>query len=206
MESMNARQLWQAVLADLEGGISRNAFANWFANTSLSTVSDDVATVTAPHAFAASTLQARYARQVERSLGDILGRPIRVTFTTSDRAGMLDVPSPAATTEEKPAPEAPVPAPQPRSSQRKNDNVPGGVVRNRQLELAASPANGLNPRLTFDTYVVGSSNRLAHAAALAVADNPGGQFNPLFVHGGVGLGKTHLLHAIGHRPCHSIRT
>ncbi len=201
MESMNARQLWQAVLADLEGGISRNAFANWFANTSLSSVSDDLATVTAPHAFAASTLQARYTRQVERALGDILGRPIRVTFTTSDRAGMLDVPAHQAEAEAEPAPQSTGPATPPRSNPRKpaTGSTPSGIVRNRQLELAASPANGLNPRLTFDTYVVGSSNRLAHAAALAVADNPGGQFNPLFVHGGVGLGKTHLLHAIGHR-------
>ena len=199
MESMNARQLWQAVLADLEGGISRNAFANWFANTSLSSVSDDVATVTAPHAFAASTLQARYARQVERALGEILGRPIRVTFTTSDRAGMLDVPSPSIEPEAAPVSDTSAPATPPRQPQRKSPASPPDIVRNRQLELSASPQNGLNPRLTFDTYVVGSSNRLAHAAALAVADNPGGQFNPLFVHGGVGLGKTHLLHAIGHR-------
>jgi chromosomal replication initiator protein len=198
VESMNARQLWQAVLADLEGGISRNAFANWFANTSLSSVSDDVATVLAPHAFAASTLQARYARQVERALGNILGRPIRVTFTTTDRVGMLE---PAQTPTTEPAAPASLPQPSQRSSPRRVavDVPQPGLVRNRQLELTAAARNGLNPRLTFDTYVVGSSNRLAHAAALAVADHPGTQFNPLFVHGGVGLGKTHLLHAIGHR-------
>jgi chromosomal replication initiator protein len=201
VESMNARQLWQAVLADLEGGISRNAFANWFANTSLTSVNEDLATVTAPHAFAASTLQARYTRQVERSLGDILGRPVRVTFTTSDRAGMLEsapadpeVPTSVAPREPTASPPAGRPFPRNPSG---SSQIP--LVRNRQLELTASPASGLNARLIFDTYVVGSSNRLAHAAALAVADNPGGQFNPLFVHGGVGLGKTHLLHAIGHR-------
>ena len=201
MESMNARQLWQAVLGELEGGISRNAFANWFANTSLASVDDDVATVMAPHAFAASTLQARYARQVERALADILGRPIRVAFTTSDRAGMLD---PAPTDEAVPVttdqePPAPVSPGRPASRRPGAERVQPGLVRNRQLELAPVAPNGLNPRLTFDTYVMGSSNRLAHAAALAVADNPGSQFNPLFVHGGVGLGKTHLLHAIGHR-------
>lgn len=195
MESMNARQLWQAVLTELENGISRNAFTNWFANTSLVGVEDDLATVNAPHAFAASTLQARYMRQVERALSGILGRPIQVVFTTSDGAGMLE----RSVEENSALQDSPSSVPRPIQRRSANAGSESGLIRNHQLPLTPVAPNGLNPRLIFDTYVVGSSNRLAHAAALAVADHPGSQFNPLFIHGGVGLGKTHLLHAIGHR-------
>jgi chromosomal replication initiator protein len=194
MESMNPRQLWQAVLTDLESTISRNAFTNWFLQTGLVGVEDDVAIVTAPHAYAASTLESRYASQVEKALTRIVGRPIQASFTVRGTNPDLEPRHP------EPATQPPAPAtPERRPPPRRPAQTDPGVVRSRQLELAPTSPNGMNPRLTFDTYIVGSSNRLAHAAANAVADHPGGKFNPLFVYGGVGLGKTHLLHAIGHR-------
>ena len=195
MESMNARQLWQAVLADLETSITRNAFTNWFLHTGLAGVEDDVAIVTAPHSYAASTLQNRYAPQVEKALTRIIGRPIQATFTVADKAGLPTTPHLADVGAKLAEPRARQPERRTRPAQPASD----GVVTNKQLELSPTAPNGLNSRLTFDSYVVGSSNRLAHAASLAVADHPGGPYNPLFVHGGVGLGKTHLLHAIGHK-------
>ena len=195
---MNARQLWQAVLADLETSITRNAFTNWFLQTGLAGVEDDVATVTAPHSYAASTLQNRYAPQVEKALTRIIGRPIQATFTVAEKPGGPEAfGTPIASNGAPTTSEARPRPPERRAKPGRPAN--DGLVSNRQLELTPSAPNGLNRRLTFDTYVVGSSNRLAHAASLAVADHPGGKFNPLFVHGGVGLGKTHLLHAIGHK-------
>ncbi|MBA2246836.1 MAG: hypothetical protein H0W23_01805, partial [Chloroflexia bacterium] len=111
--SMNANQLWQAVLADLESRISRRAFDNWFRQTSLVSVEDDVALIAAPNAFSASTLQARYASQVERAFAGIVGRRIDVRFAVAlkrpeeapaahtvaadpDPAGTGEVPSPGS--------------------------------------------------------------------------------------------------------------
>ncbi|MBA3379925.1 MAG: chromosomal replication initiator protein DnaA, partial [Chloroflexia bacterium] len=158
-------------------------------------VEDDVAIVTAPHSYAASTLQNRYAPQVEKALTRIIGRPIQATFTVADKAGLPTTPHLADVGAKLAEPRARQPERRTRPAQPVSD----GVVTNKQLELSPTAPNGLNSRLTFDSYVVGSSNRLAHAASLAVADHPGGPYNPLFVHGGVGLGKTHLLHAIGHK-------
>ena len=244
---MQAHQLWQAVLSDMQGRLSRGAFDNWLRHTSIVDFADDIATVGAANTFTASTLQARYAGQIEEAVSAIVGRPITVNFvvhhapaTEADAAGYVGRGRTAATRAAGAGEGAARPSVS-RSSggavaaidatsddasdagrgstaitgrRTADDNVapgPAGAQRRaapagrpdgrngQQLPLAATPTHGLNPRYVYETYIVGSSNRFAHAASLSVADHPGGKFNPFFVHGGVGLGKTHLLHAIGHR-------
>ena len=189
---MQADQLWQAVLGQLQTRLTRSAFDNWLRQTTLVDFVDDVAVVAAPNTFSVSTLQSRYAAQVEQELASIIGRPIRVRFTIMNSEGEDAHPEEPAASERRAelrrVPEANRP--------RRVDPSP---PQPNQLELAPTTAHGLNPRYVYANYVVGSSNRFAHAASLSVAEKPGGMYNPFFIHGGVGLGKTHLLHAIGHR-------
>jgi chromosomal replication initiator protein len=185
---MQATQLWQAVLGELQARLPKNSFNNWLRQTAIVDFGDDVATVSAPSTFAVSTLQGRYAGQVESAMSALVGRPVRVRFIV------------AAADAEANGAQTPASEPAPRSrkqSEAKREKPPAPAEA--QLELAPTPQHGLNPRYIYANYVVGSSNRFAHAASLSVAENPGGMYNPFFVYGGVGLGKTHLLHAIGHR-------
>lgn len=221
---MQAKQLWQAVLGDLQVRLSRNAFENWLRPTTIIGFDDDIATVAAANTFGASTLQARYANDIEQVMSDIVGRPIRVEFTVlrneeprrDDPDIRLSSAQPTIPASHSAAQERRLPGgippeahdrTMPRSSDtpRRTSSAPVAATPrpapapSQQLSLAPTPSHGLNPRYIYDHYVVGSSNRFAHAASLAVADKPGGHYNPFFIHGGVGLGKTHLLHAIGHR-------
>ncbi|MCC6312463.1 MAG: chromosomal replication initiator protein DnaA [Thermomicrobiales bacterium] len=197
---MDAKQLWHAVQGELQARLSRTAFDNWVRDTQLVGFDNDLATIGAQSTVVVATLESRYAARIAEALATIVGRPVAVRFTVlgesdpaaerlnQETAAMLGgaAPEPAArSAARRPAERAPRPA--------------AGVPPPRQIELAAVPSHGLNPRYVYDAYVVGSSNRFAHAASLSVAEHPGGKYNPFFVHGGVGLGKTHLLHAVGHR-------
>jgi chromosomal replication initiator protein len=164
-----AHQLWQAALSELQLTLSRSSFDNWIRPARLVEVGSREATLSADSPQVATTLRNRFADDIGRVLSDLVGRPIDIVVTT-EPAASLDFDTPA---------------------QRALEPAP------RQLTLTTN--SGLNPRYIFDTYIVGGSNRFAHAASLAVADKPGEQYNPLYIWGGVGLGKTHLLHAIGHR-------
>ncbi|MCX7623028.1 MAG: chromosomal replication initiator protein DnaA [Thermomicrobium sp.] len=176
---MRPKQLWQVALGDLAKRVSRANFETWLKHTQLVAFENDCATIAAASSFAAEQLRSKFAGDIQETLSLLLGRPVSVQFTVigADEEATLSTR-----------------APQRRAAARES-----GEPATRQLALAPSPEHGLNPRYTFEKFVVGPSNRLAHAAALAVADRPGEKFNPLFIYGGVGLGKTHLLHAIGHR-------
>ncbi|PWH18831.1 MAG: chromosomal replication initiator protein DnaA [Anaerolineae bacterium] len=164
---MKAEQAWQAAIGQLQIEMPRAAFDTWVRQTEFLTYEDGCFIIGAPNAYACDWLQSRLTSAVSRLLTGLMGRSVQVRFTVWQNPNATE-----ATPNEEPewiAPAAPVSS--------KNGN--------------------LNPRYTFENYVVGANNRLAHAASLAVADKPAVAYNPLFIYGGVGLGKTHLLHAIG---------
>ncbi len=196
---MQAKQLWQAALDDLRRSTSQANFETWLRNTQVVEFEDDCATIGAPNSFAVEQLRNKFAVPIQKTLSVIAGRPIAVQFaviqgehSSASRRPQRQRKRPAAETSQpatngwkEPATTTPV-------------NTPANIAA-EQLELTSKPDHGLNPKYVFENFVVGSSNQLAHAASMAVADRPAESFNPLFLYGGVGLGKTHLLHAIGHR-------
>jgi len=172
----NAQKLWQATLGELQLQMTRATFDTWLRGSRVITFEDNKLTVFVRHAYAVDWLQNRLLPVIQRTLRRQAGPGIEVQFTTN--------------------------APQEEHLVLVPETVPDEVS---ELE-PARPGNGngngrpsstLNLRYTFDNFVVGSGNRLAHAACMAVAENPALAYNPLFVYGGVGLGKTHLLHALG---------
>jgi chromosomal replication initiator protein len=196
---MQAKQLWQAALEDLQRNLSRANFETWLRNTQVVEFEDDCATIGAPNTFAVEQLRNKFAVPIQQTLSVIAGRPIAVQFAVIQ--GEQATRSRRSQRQRK------------QTGTSENEHTHNGWSQServtpietppdlaaRQLELTSKPEHGLNPKYVFENFVVGSSNQLAHAAAMAVADRPAETFNPLFLYGGVGLGKTHLLHAIGHR-------
>lgn len=190
---MYFNQLWQTTLDDLRATrkVRARDFDAWLRPTCLVSLAREsgVAVVGAPDTFTKEQLDKRYRDHVVASLSSIVGRPVTVEFTVLNQARN----EPGNNKDERGGARS--------ATVSSNGRRPLATMSKhpaQQLELGQG-ADGLNARYVFDSFVVGSSNRLAHAASLAVADNPGQVYNPLFIYGGVGLGKTHLLHAIGHR-------
>jgi len=156
---------------------------------------EDTALLAAPNDFAKEVLEVRLRPMVTDVLSRELGRDIRIAVTVEPGIEPLTPEPEPAVEDEAPEPvaAAPVAAASPGLSStepfRPGSGSPGPRIDNDSR---------LNPKYTFDTFVIGSSNRFAHAAAVAVAEAPAKAYNPLFIYGGSGLGKTHLLHAIGH--------
>ena len=196
---VDARLLWRAVLADLQQTVPASAF-EWLRNTRLSGFDADVATVEVSDQVTAENLNRRYAREIERSLSERVGRPVTASFMADSRStAMPGIDSPGTSVRFREfAPERNNRETNRRARATGPRSTPGHESP-RQMTLAPARGHGLNPKYVFRTYVVGSANRFTHAASVSVAEHPGGKFNPLFIYGGVGLGKTHLLHAIGHR-------
>ena len=180
---MNTKQIWQAALGDLQVQMARNEFDTWIKPTALLALEDKLAIVETPNIFVRQELEGRYLASIIQTLTTILGYSVQVQVVIGSHAenGATEETRRPSTNGKPYAPAQPSRAP----------------VEQTQLELPAPRTAMLNPRYTFDSFIVGTSNRLAHAASLAVAEHPAMAYNPLFLYGGVGLGKTHLLHAVG---------
>ncbi len=161
-------EIWQQVLSVIQTKLSKPSFDTWFKSTKANFLNDNAVIITAPTTFAVEWLENRYTKLVSSTLSEYIGRPVDIKFAIEELR-----------TVEPPAPFPQVPA-----------------VRQPQTE--ETNMHMLNPKYTFDTFVIGAGNRFAHAASLAVAEAPAKAYNPFFLYGGVGLGKTHLMHAIGH--------
>jgi chromosomal replication initiator protein len=164
---MKAEQAWQAALGQLQLDMPKASFDTWVQNAEIVSYEDNVFIVGVTNAYARDWLESRLTSKINRLLCGIMNKTVSTRFIVW-KAGTEDVIEEVPL--QKPVEEAP--PLQPRTTSLIN-------------------------RYTFENFIVGSSNRLAHAASLAVAERPAQAYNPLFLYGGVGLGKTHLLHAIG---------
>ena len=172
--SETAEALWQSALQRLREATLSPGAKPWIEGTRPVRLSGNTIVLAAPSAFAKEWLETKYATLLTHTLGEIAGRHLDVQVLVDTKAASA-------------------------SQQASGDTA---IVLDPPTEVASarsvSASSPLSARYTFDSFVIGPSNRFAHAAALAVAEQPARSYNPLYVYGGPGLGKTHLLHAIGH--------
>lgn len=175
--------LWQTVLGEIELTVSRGAYVTWFKNTRLLRHKDEVLVVGVPNVFIKQQLERKYNQMIVEVLEKNGVKPERVEYKIYSS---INIPKKvdeetlilnASTTE--------------RVAQTVSQNRPTPST------LTHSYRQGLNDKYTFENFIVGSGNELAYAACQAIAANPGTKYNPLFLYGGVGLGKTHLIQAVG---------
>jgi chromosomal replication initiator protein len=182
--------LWQAVLGEIELSVSRGNFITWFKNTTLLRQDDEGITIGVPNVFIKQQLERKYNELIIETLRKNGAAPDKIEYkihtalknnssTTSAAQKQEAQEETVILTPTRPA-MAPKPAARPQS---------GALTHNYRL--------GLNEKYTFDNFIVGSGNELAYAACQAIAAQPGTKYNPLFLYGGVGLGKTHLIQAVG---------
>jgi len=152
----------------------------WFQGVRAVSLTDDVLTLAVPSSLAADRIRSSYTGMLADTLRDVTGQQLRVELTVE-----------TDTRPEEALPSVPPTVPTPHSDLQ-------APVTPEEEPSRLWATGGLNPRYTFDQFVIGASNRFAHAAALSVAEAPARSYNPLFIYGAAGLGKTHLLHAIGH--------
>ena len=193
-------ELWRQVQQALQGNLSKPTFETWIRPAVCSALQSDQLQLLAPNAFACTWLRKNYLTTIAAVASEIAGRPITVLVEAAADEAAVDGSVHSA------AGAAPLGESRDGRNGREATASLGGNGTATAATASATATGetprrlvpGLNPRYVFNRFVVGPNSRMAHAAALAVAEAPGREFNPLFLCGGVGLGKTHLMQAIGH--------
>src|SRR3989344_2302897 len=177
MESMstNTKQLWKNCLSEIEAGISKANFCTWFKNTSIVREDMGIIYIGVPNEFVRDWLMNKYHKLITKIIADSYEnmRAVEYTITKVEAA---------------------------KEMERVEAPVESGNYINKELplrDLYINPEDNLNPRYHFNSFIVGAFNELAYAASLAIIDSPGTKYNPFFIYGGTGLGKTHLIQAVG---------
>ncbi|MGE0199399.1 MAG: chromosomal replication initiator protein DnaA [Candidatus Melainabacteria bacterium] len=184
--------LWRQLRDTLKPDIGGPGYETWLAPLRATGLSGDQLEITAPSAFHRDWVMKHYKPALENVAPGVTGRPLTITVTVGDPAPQPE----AATQERSPVARPAVAAPSSGANQPLAGTQPAELPW--RPWTPRSNAGNLNPRYTFDHFVVGEQSRFCFAAAMAVAESPACQYNPFFIHGGVGLGKTHLIQAIGH--------
>lgn len=172
---MSEKEIWEKVLDLAKKRISKISFDTFVKDTQLYSLQNDKAIVLVSESFNANWLNQKYSEIMQSIIYEVIGYEVKPRFITEEELSKY------MKTDQK-QPEEPA---TPETHQHQNVDNPGGIEQ-------------FNTHNTFDTFVIGPGNRFPHAASLAVAEAPAEAYNPLFIYGGVGLGKTHLMHAIGH--------
>jgi chromosomal replication initiator protein len=170
------RKIWEAISDRIRPHVSGDAFQRWFAGLELTQADEVALTFQVPNTIYQLWIETNYLNLVQTAAFEVLGSPRGIKFKIAE-AAKGNGPAEGKVEEAR--------------------ELPGPTRQLSEKDAENSSSLGMNPRNTFETFVVGSNNQFAHAAALAVAQSPAKTYNPLFIFGGVGLGKTHLMHAVG---------
>lgn len=201
-ESMNTdhmAEIWEQVLKSLEKDVIKPIFDTWIKSTIPISLNDTTFEIGTPKQFIKDWLETRYAATIQNTVQYITQKPLEVRFINLDMENNADAAPAVTQSMDQTAAAAPSAEQIPVLPIKETGITEKEQSHSKQILNTEDSVNTLNPKYIFETFVIGNSNRFAHAASLAVAEAPAKVYNPFFMYGGVGLGKTHLMHAIGHR-------
>lgn len=208
-EELNNEELWQIILGELELSISKASFTTWFTNTSINAIDDSQIIVNVPNIFAKEWLEKKYKKDILNSVQKyypaISSFSCQINQTSQTNSDVLNTPSHNQQTKSIDSIST-IHTNQPKQSFKKSS---AQTQQSIQQNISRQPIsnirpintfiNNLNSKYTFDSFIVSSNNELANAACQSISNQPGENYNPLFIYGGVGLGKTHLLQSTGNK-------